>query len=86
MSWDVIKADVTINRWKALVAVTADQPGFYEIKCEGREGDRFGVGEKVSAPPLWSMGLGVLAALGGLAAFIVGAKPRRRSTPTSLDH
>jgi hypothetical protein len=79
LSWDSLKADITVNRWKALVAVTADQPGFYEIKCEGREGDQFGVGEKVSAPPLWSMGLGVLAALGSVLAFIVGAaKPIRR--------
>lgn len=79
MSWDALKADVTINQWKALVAVTADQSGFYEIKCEGREGDRFGVGEKVSAPPLGAMGLGLLAALGGLAAFLMGSiKPRRR--------
>lgn len=79
MSWDALKADVTINRWKALVAATADRPGFYEITCEGREGDRFGVGEKVSAPPRWAMELGVLATLGSVAAFLVGAtKPRRR--------
>ena len=73
LSWDSLKADITINRWKALVAVTANKSGVYEIGCVGMDGDLFGVGEKVSSLPLLAMGVGGLAVLGSVVTFLVGA-------------
>jgi hypothetical protein len=68
-----IRADITINNWKAAFAVTAGAPGAYTLTCTGAPGDTFGVGGPAPAGRIGaSVVLILLTGLTGLAGVITG--------------